>query len=165
MLHVILSSSQCGNLHICCCQDASVCPDHCLSAYHTLNHLFTKTVNVKYSLQVKKLKKTKKQKRSSCETSNSFSKWTKEFSFGHLGVFFHRRIFYVGKTLFICHCDSCEYELLALRCVVLSCVTAPWNSISLGRRLAAKSTAAAHKQLASSFYCRRYFDIDCYDRG
>lgn len=33
--------------------------------------------------------------------------------------FFHRRIFYVGKALFICHCDSCEYGRLVLCCVVL----------------------------------------------
>lgn len=33
--------------------------------------------------------------------------------------FSHRRIFYVGKTLFICHCDSCEYGRFVLCCVVL----------------------------------------------
>lgn len=64
MLYVPLSSSQCGNLHICrfkgsVHQDASVYPDQYPSAYDTLNNLLcTKIVNVKYSLQVKKMKKT-----------------------------------------------------------------------------------------------------------
>lgn len=43
MLHFPLSSSQCGNLHICrfkgsVHQDASVYPDQYPSAYHTLNN-------------------------------------------------------------------------------------------------------------------------------
>lgn len=62
------------------------------------------------------------------------------------------------------HCLSVTvtHASAGVLCCVVLCYSpveqhSPWA--------AAKSTVAPHKQLASSFYCIRYFDIGSYDRG
>lgn len=56
-------------------------PEQYPSAYHTLNNFVVhKDSECQIFPASQKAEKDTKQKKSSCETSNSFSEWTEEFS-------------------------------------------------------------------------------------
>lgn len=117
-------------------QCTSLC-DQRLSVYHTENHLLcTKTLPVRYLLPVKRLKKTQRKRKRTQHAMKLpilLSKWTEAFSstVKCLSVFFT-----VGYSMLGKHCLSVTvtHASVALLRVVLSCVTAPQNSISLGRQ-------------------------------